>query len=267
MSAIDFDFPNLQRGDEIIVTMRGSASNVLLLDPTNFSAFRAGRNYRYRGGSFTRSPARLVVPSGGHWHVVVQPTSGNVTATATVRRQPRPLPPGGSAPSRSAQASPAHTIADVGRNLATIHEDDGDVAIDVFISHASEDKAEVARPLHDLLVARGLNVWLDEIQLKVGGSLRRGIDAAVAKSRYAVVIMSPTFFTKSWTNYELDGLVGRQMNGEQIILPIWHNLSRSKLLEVAPSLADIVALNTAIDSIDDIADKLAAAVTELRTDA
>ena len=125
-------------------------------------------------------------------------------------------------------------------------------------------QAEVARPLHDLLVGRGLNVWLDEVQLKVGHSLRKGIDAAIAKSRYAVVILSPTFFTKSWTQYELDGIVGRQMNGEQLILPIWHNLSRTRLLEVAPSLADIVALNTATETLEDIAEKLAAAVTELR---
>jgi hypothetical protein len=274
MSVITYDFPNLGQGDEIIVTMKGVQSNVLLLDPANFSAFMAGRQSRSSGGGgFNRSPAHLVVPRAGHWHVVVQPIGGRVEASARAVRRPR-LMSAAPAPTRRAQPAPPprsqpttpHTLADIGRNLATIHEDAPDVAFDVFISHASEDKEEVARPLHDLLDARGLRVWLDEVQLKVGGSLRRGIDSAVAKSRYAVVIMSPTFFTKSWTNYELDGLVGRQMNGEQIILPIWHNLSKSKLLEVAPSLGNIVALNTAIDSLEEIADKLAAAVTEITHD-
>ncbi|CAB4365433.1 MAG: DUF1883 domain-containing protein [Actinobacteria bacterium] len=264
MSSIHYDFPNLQRGDEIIVTLKGVESNVLLLDPSNLSAFKAGRSYRYGGGLVKRSPFRLVVPSDGHWHVVVQPIGGKVSASAEVRRAPARLPTAVSAPAHSNRPAQAHTITDVGRNLAMIHEDDTDPGIDVFISHASEDKAEVARPLHDLLVGRGLNVWLDEVQLKVGHSLRKGIDAAIAKSRYAVVILSPTFFTKSWTQYELDGIVGRQMNGEQLILPIWHNLSRTRLLEVAPSLADIVALNTATETLEDIAEKLAAAVTELR---
>jgi hypothetical protein len=47
---------------------------------------------------------------------------------------------------------------------------------DVFISHASEDKADVARPLADLLVDRALDVWYDEFTLTVGDSLRRSID-------------------------------------------------------------------------------------------
>jgi len=30
---------------------------------------------------------------------------------------------------------------------------------DVFISHASEDKAEVARPLAEVLIGMGFSVW------------------------------------------------------------------------------------------------------------
>ena len=173
MSSIHYDFPNLQRGDEIIVTLKGVESNVLLLDPSNLSAFKAGRSYRYGGGLVKRSPFRLVVPSDGHWHVVVQPIGGKVSASAEVRRAPARLPTAVSAPAHSNRPAQAHTITDVGRNLAMIHEDDTDPGIDVFISHASEDKAEVARPLHDLLVGRGLNVWLDEVDSTNAEARRR----------------------------------------------------------------------------------------------
>jgi hypothetical protein len=39
---------------------------------------------------------------------------------------------------------------------------------DFFISHASEDKAAVARPLAEELVRAGFRVWLDVFEIKVG---------------------------------------------------------------------------------------------------
>ena len=172
------------------------------------------------------------------------------------RAKNRILPP--------AESNPASSLADVGRNLAAAHADvDADVVHDVMVSHASEDKIAIATPLHDLLVERGLSVWLDEVQMKVGPRLRRSIDRAVATSRFGVVVLSPTFLRKEWTNYELDGLVAREMNGEQIILPIWHNLTKDELIAVSPSLADRIALNTASHTLIEIADELAAAVREV----
>lgn len=101
--------------------------------------------------------------------------------------------------------------------------------------------------------------------MKVGARLRRSIDRAVASSRYAVVVLSPTFFSKQWTHYELDGLVAREMTGEQIILPIWHNLTRDDLLGVSPSLADRIALNTATRTLAEMADEISAAVNTVTT--
>jgi hypothetical protein len=51
--------------------------------------------------------------------------------------------------------------------------------IDLFISHASEDKDTVARPLSKALEARGWSVWLDELELTIGDSLSGSIDAAL----------------------------------------------------------------------------------------
>lgn len=44
---------------------------------------------------------------------------------------------------------------------------------DVFISHASEDKNCVIRPLAQALVGKGLKVWYDKYELKIGDSLRK----------------------------------------------------------------------------------------------
>jgi len=50
-----------------------------------------------------------------------------------------------------------------------------------------------------------------EFELRVGASLRRSIDAGLANTRFGVVVLSEAFFQKGWTNYELDGLVTRQL--------------------------------------------------------
>jgi TIR domain len=114
---------------------------------------------------------------------------------------------------------------------------------DIFICHASEDKPGVARPLADALRGEGLSVWFDEYELRIGDSLRRAIDDGIANARFGVVILSPSFFAKGWTNWELDGLVHRQLTGtDAVILPIWHEVGAREVGAYSPSLANVRAL-------------------------
>lgn len=76
---------------------------------------------------------------------------------------------------------------------------------DVFISHASEDKDAIARPLAEELRRRGLRVWYDEFVLEVGDSLSEKIDEGLAASHHGVVVLSPKFFEKDWSKKELAG--------------------------------------------------------------
>ena len=132
---------------------------------------------------------------------------------------------------------------------------------DAFISHASEDKKDFVAPLADALTNEGLRVWYDEFELSIGDSLRQKIDNGLARSSFGVVVLSPSFFAKNWTQYELNGLIARQMEGEQIILPIWHRLTKNEILNIAPSLTDIVALNSSTETIENIAREIASKVT------
>jgi hypothetical protein len=131
---------------------------------------------------------------------------------------------------------------------------------DVFISHADEDKEAVARPLAQALRDRGWNVWLDELELTVGDSLNGTIEAALARSRFGVVILSPAFFAKSWPQRELAGLAAREVDaGTKVILPVWHNVDRAYLVAHAPTLADRLGSATSdgmASVIDQIADAL-----------
>ncbi|HBG44251.1 MAG TPA: hypothetical protein DF292_03885 [Firmicutes bacterium] len=123
---------------------------------------------------------------------------------------------------------------------------------DVFICHAAEDKDNFVRPLAGMLKKQRVEVWYDEFSLKVGDSLRRSIDRGLSKSRYGIVVLSPHFFSKNWTEYELDGLVQRQNSSSKIvILPIWHNVDHDRVLSYSPPLADKFAIpsNVGLDEV------------------
>ncbi len=142
-------------------------------------------------------------------------------------------------------------------SLEAIAEAPPSAAHDAFISHASEDKPDLVRPLAEALTAKGLRIWYDEFQLTVGDSLRRSIDKGLVGSRFGIVVLSPDFFAKNWPQYELDGLVAKENEGKKVILPLWHRISKNDVMKYSPSLADRVALNTAMFTIQELADKLA----------
>ena len=127
---------------------------------------------------------------------------------------------------------------------------------DFFISHASEDKDDIVRDLAEALRSNGFKVWYDEFELKIGDSLRKKIDYGLSNANYGIVIVSPSFVKKNWTEYELNGMVAREMNGHKVILPIWHKITKDEVLRFSPSLADKLALNTSIHTIDDIVENL-----------
>lgn len=139
-------------------------------------------------------------------------------------------------------------------------EDDvlGGQTWDVFLSHASEDKEDVAVPLRDALTALGVTVWLDKSEMRIGSSLRRKIDEGIRSSRFGIAVLSASFFRKGWTNQELDGLVTKSIAGDQqSLLPIWHGVTHADVRQFSPTLADRVALNTAELEIEAIAEQIA----------
>ena len=130
---------------------------------------------------------------------------------------------------------------------------------DFFVSHASEDKDTVVRPLVALLKSRGFRVWYDEDVLRIGDSLSAGIDRGLTESRFGLVVLSPAFFGKHWTRRELQGLVALDEQGRSKILPIWHRVTKREVSEYSPTLADVIAGNTE-HGLGQIVDALAATV-------
>lgn len=250
MKFTKIDLGNLKKGQVVVVILKGNAANVRLMDSSNFNAYRNNRRHRYYGGLAKKSPVRLVVPHSGHWYVTVDMNGLRGSVRTAVNVEPEPLP-------AIRQNTSLSSIPTLVKDVSSIVPDECGKTYDVFISHASEDKDAVARPLANTLSNAGLTVWYDEFEMGIGDSLRRKIDQGLDHSRFGIVVISRDFIKKGWTNYELDGIVTRTVSGEQVMLPIWHNITKDEVIAYSPTLADKIARNTAVDSIEDIAAEIA----------
>ena len=212
-----------RQGDVLEVTLTAGA-NVRLLDSSNFQRYRRGDKHQFYGGLAQRSPLRIAIPRSGNWHAVVDMQGLRGSTRASFRVIPgsalRPL-----APIREQREQ----LASIVENAIAVG-DEAARELDVFVAHASEDKEAIARPLAHALAERGLAVWYDEFELRIGDSLRRKIDAGIARSRFGIVILSHDFFAKGWSQYELDGLVTMQVSGKQAAT----SMATTRALTLAP---------------------------------
>ena len=136
---------------------------------------------------------------------------------------------------------------------------------DVFISHASEDKAAVAKELADRLIAEGITVWYDEYSVRLGDDLLHKIDEGLVNSQFGVIIFSPNYFAakKTWTPKEYSGLVaGEDTDKEKRIIPVWHNITREELAKKSPTIANRLALLTSKMTVAEMAKRIAERVRQ-----
>lgn len=113
--------------------------------------------------------------------------------------------------------------------------------INFFISHASEDKDEFARPLAEALITIGYGVWYDEYTLTMGDSLLRKIDEGLKQADYGIVVLSKSFFAKKWPRLELEGLLALEGQNDKLILPVWLGVDQKEVAEFSPILAGRLA--------------------------
>jgi hypothetical protein len=143
-------------------------------------------------------------------------------------------------PVRKQETRPTRPMQPAERISAAKPEDEWDV----FVSHASEDKEAIATPLAEALRANDLQVWYDDFSLRLGDSLRESLDRGLARSRYGVVILSGYFFSKHWPTQELNGLATREVDGQKVILPVWHGVGFTEVRGYSVTLADRIAVQT-----------------------
>ncbi|HGY2267895.1 TPA: toll/interleukin-1 receptor domain-containing protein [Morganella morganii] len=137
-----------------------------------------------------------------------------------------------------------------------IHDVNTSLQHDVFISHVREDKDDFVRPFARYLKSLGISVWYDEFTLQGDDSLIKKIDRGLANAKFGILVISREFVNKDWAEYEVNDLLAKDINGTGRILPIWHNITKSEVINFSTSLADKMALTTAHNTIPELAKKL-----------
>lgn len=84
-----YHWNRLEKGSTVVVTL-STAANVRLMDSTNFSAYKNGRNHRYTGGLVRKTPFRIAVPRTGSWYLTIDLVGLKAT---TVRHSATVEPP------------------------------------------------------------------------------------------------------------------------------------------------------------------------------
>jgi hypothetical protein len=90
----------------------------------------------------------------------------------------------------------------------------------VFICHASEDKP-IARELAAYLQSRGIEIWLDELRIKVGDSIVAKINDGVASATHVALLVSTSATSKPWVTREFSAALMRQLADASVrVLPV-----------------------------------------------
>jgi len=126
---------------------------------------------------------------------------------------------------------------------------------DAFISHAVEDKIPIANELCAKLEMAGLKIWYSGKELGVGDSIEKTIEKGLNRSRYGIVIFSPTYLSKNWTIREFYTLLAKEIEEHKVILPVLYNVTLDELKNKDLVMADRFAVNADM-GIDFVAERL-----------
>lgn len=130
-----------------------------------------------------------------------------------------------------------------------------------FISHDSRDKELIAAPLAIHMARHMCPVWYDEFALKIGDSLRDNIERGLKECHKCIFIITPNFLAKGgWPKREYDSIFTREIiENQNLILPVWHDVTKEDVYAYSPILADRLAVNWS-SGIENVGRKLISAI-------
>lgn len=127
---------------------------------------------------------------------------------------------------------------------------------DAFLSYARIDGADVADELRQHLEALDVSVWFDAIAVAPGKSQALQMDKGLQKARVGIVLLTPAYIVgRFWTERELGALLNKET-----LIPVLHGVNFGQVAEYSGILPDLAGFETSRDSIEVIAQKIAAAV-------
>lgn len=111
----------------------------------------------------------------------------------------------------------------------------------IFISHSSQDKGNFVDGLVKEIQSLGISVFYDTDVIGWGDNLKEKIDSGLKYCKLAVIVISPSYFDREWTEYEIQKLLDRQdSEGGKLIMPILYKVKKEEFVKHYPSLQNIV---------------------------
>lgn len=90
----------------------------------------------------------------------------------------------------------------------------------VFLSHCHEDKGFVERVADDLQ-RNGVDVWVDDAEIRLGDSLLGRISEGICSVDYVAVFLSKSSVKSVWVKKELEMAMNREIKGKRVVvLPV-----------------------------------------------
>jgi len=90
----------------------------------------------------------------------------------------------------------------------------------VFVSHASRDKDFVNRLVSDL-AARGVSVWYDKLDVRLGDSIPGKINSGISEAKYFLIVLSLAAIKSKRVQEELNAALMRQVaSASTFLLPV-----------------------------------------------
>ena len=131
---------------------------------------------------------------------------------------------------------------------------------DVFLCHAWDDRRTAAKDLNDALENAGVSVWFSENTVLLGSNLMREIDKGLSKSRAGLVLVTESFIKR----IKAEGVADKELSAllaRDLLVPIVHGVTYDDLREESPLLASRSGLDTADDTMEEIATKISELVS------
>lgn len=126
----------------------------------------------------------------------------------------------------------------------------------IFLSHNHQDKPFV-RYLAVELRKKGVRVWLDEAEIKVGDSLIKKIQEGLDEMEYVGAVLSNHSVRSAWVEKELEIAMVQEMNGRHVkILPILINDCKLPSFLIGKAYADFRSPLNYLRALEQLADSL-----------
>lgn len=147
-------------------------------------------------------------------------------------------------------------ISTIRQAIATLMRTEGVRRPLVFFSYSQKDK-NIVKAVASGLQNEGIDVWIDEQEIKFGDSIVRAISKGLDSADFLAFFMSNNSLSSKWASRELDVMISRRLSkrGSAVIIPIL-----LEDVEVPALLRDVQYLDMKDGNIDRAINNLSIAI-------